>query len=325
MVLGAQVAVDELNAGGGILDQIIRIEFRDDQCSPRQAVAEAQRLAFHERVKFVIGHICSGASIAASHVYSKADVIQLSPASTAPEFTDRGGNNVFRLSPRSDKAADLIAEYLDKNHQGETVAIAASDDKGMKDQANRLNEILDEKGIKVLLSRTYPGDSYDISKILFDDTYLNADVIVNFSIYWRLRDSANYLRKIRKPFLFLGGITFDTVQQLGDLAGTGALMIAPLDPTYGTVTTNVQGVQDKFRAQGIPADAYAYYSYAAVQVLAQAIEGAQSTDFDAVLAAMRQNQFGTVLGDVRFDDNGDSNLPGFAIYEWTAKGLRLNQ
>ncbi len=93
---GVQQAVDDLNAAGGILGEKIAVQFEDDAGDPKQAVSVANRL-MTDRIKFVIGHQNSGASIPASEVYAESVALQVTPASTNPEFTDRGLWNTFRI------------------------------------------------------------------------------------------------------------------------------------------------------------------------------------------------------------------------------------
>ena len=68
---------------------------------------------------------------------------------------------------------------------------------------------------------------------------------------------------------------------------------------------------------GIDPEGYTLYTYAAIQTFAQAAEAAGSTDLDAVIGALRDGSFETVLGDLTFDDNGDIEQPAYVWYEWT--------
>ena len=74
---------------------------------------------------------------------------------------------------------------------------------------------------------------------------------------------------------------------------------------------------EKFRAKGIEPEGYVLYTYAAIQAWAQAAsKTAGSTDFDAVVKALNDGTFDTVLGTLNFDDKGDVSLPGYVFYEW---------
>src|SRR3954454_17578782 len=101
MQRGAELAVSDINAAGGVRGEKIRLLVADDFCDPDQAVAAARKLV-SEGVIFVAGHYCSGASIPASKVYEDAGVLMISPASTNPKLTDLDRANVFRVIGRDD-------------------------------------------------------------------------------------------------------------------------------------------------------------------------------------------------------------------------------
>src|SRR5436190_7777276 len=84
---GSEMAVKDINAAGGVNGEQLKLEVGDDQCDPKQAVQVANDLV-KKGVKFVAGHFCSGSSIPASAVYIEEGVLQITPASTNPAFTE---------------------------------------------------------------------------------------------------------------------------------------------------------------------------------------------------------------------------------------------
>ena len=121
---GAQMAVVDLNAKGGIMGRRVKLEIGDDACDPKQAVAVANSLA-SKKVTFVAGHFCSGSSIPASDVYADEGMLQISPASTNPTLTDRGEKyaNVFRVCGRDDQQGRVGADYIAEKFPGRAVAV----------------------------------------------------------------------------------------------------------------------------------------------------------------------------------------------------------
>jgi branched-chain amino acid transport system substrate-binding protein len=99
---GAEQAVADINAAGGVLGQKLVLEVGDDACDPKQAVAVANQM-INKGVVLMAGHFCSGSSIPASNVYAEENVLQISPASTNPQLTERGLDNVFRTCGRDDR------------------------------------------------------------------------------------------------------------------------------------------------------------------------------------------------------------------------------
>src|SRR5262249_42373815 len=109
---GAEQAIADINAKGGVLGQKLQLEVGDDACDPKQAVAVANQLAA-KKVLMVAGHYCSGSSIPASAVYSDAGIIQISPASTNPKYTDeRPGKGTLRVCGRDDQQGGIAGAFL---------------------------------------------------------------------------------------------------------------------------------------------------------------------------------------------------------------------
>ena len=81
---GAELAVADINAAGGVLGKKLKLEVGDDACDPKQARAVAEKLA-SMKLPVVIGHFCSSSSIPASEPYAESNVLQISPASTNPQ------------------------------------------------------------------------------------------------------------------------------------------------------------------------------------------------------------------------------------------------
>jgi len=93
---GGELAVEDINAAGGVLGKKLDLSTGDDACYPEQAVTVANQMT-GSNVVLVAGHYCSSSSIAASKVYAKSNTVQISPASTNPTLTDdRAGPNIYR-------------------------------------------------------------------------------------------------------------------------------------------------------------------------------------------------------------------------------------
>ena len=120
--IGALKAIGHLNDKGGVLGKEIVAISLDDACEPPQAKAVARQMV-KEGVIFIVGHVCSGASLAVSKIYEKAGIIMISPASTNPKVTDEGGPNVFRVIGRDDQQGTIAGDYLANNYSNSKIAI----------------------------------------------------------------------------------------------------------------------------------------------------------------------------------------------------------
>src|SRR5262249_29099519 len=107
-----EMAVDERNAAGGILGAPIVLVAADDKADGAEGKAVAQRFCDDPRVLGVVGHVNSGVTVEASNVYKACRLSMLTAMSSTPEVTDRGLDNVFRLTNRNDNKGPAIAAYL---------------------------------------------------------------------------------------------------------------------------------------------------------------------------------------------------------------------
>ena len=115
---GAEQAMADLNAAGGVLGKKLALDVEDDACDPKQARSVAEKIA-SAKIPFVAGHYCSSSSIPASEAYADGNVLQITPASTNPLFTERKLWNVARVCGRDDQQGLVAAEYIAKNLQGQ--------------------------------------------------------------------------------------------------------------------------------------------------------------------------------------------------------------
>jgi ABC-type branched-chain amino acid transport systems, periplasmic component len=165
MKAGAEQAIKDINAAGGINGEKVVLEVGDDACDPKQAVAVANQLV-NKGVSFVAGHFCSGSSIPASDVYEEEGVIQISPASTNPALTDAGKFNVFRVCGRDDQQGQIAGEYLLDNFKGKKIAIVHDKQAYSKGLADETKKTLNAGGIEEALYDTITPGEKDYSALV---------------------------------------------------------------------------------------------------------------------------------------------------------------
>src|SRR5262249_33152535 len=109
-----EMAVDERNAAGGILGAQVVLVSADDKADAAEGKTLAQRFSDDPRLLGVVGHVNSGVTVEASNVYKACRLSMVTAMSSTPEVTDRGLENVFRLTNRNDNKGPAIAAYLYK-------------------------------------------------------------------------------------------------------------------------------------------------------------------------------------------------------------------
>lgn len=311
---GVEVAVADLNAAGGVLGQQVRLTVLDDACDGGQAVAAAQRLAA-AKVTFVVGHLCSGASIPAAKVYEEAGIIQITPASTNPRLTEEGRANVFRTCGRDDHQGAIAGDYLADHWRDARIAILHDGSVYGKGLADETRKQLNKRGLaETLYEALAPGQS-DYSPLVAKLRTAGITV-AHFGGYHQ--EAALLIREARQRGYDLqlvsgDALATDSFWQITGPAGEGTRFTFFPDPRRNRAA---DPVVDRFRKQGYEPEGYTLFSYGAVQIWAQAVAKAGAPETKTVIAALRANEFDTVLGKISFDAKGDLKQPGFAWYVW---------
>jgi branched-chain amino acid transport system substrate-binding protein len=313
--IGAEQAVADINAEGGVNGEKLQLMIGDDACDPKQAVAVANQFAA-AGVPFVAGHFCSGSSIPASQVYADEEIVQISPASTNPDFSDkRPGKGIFRVCGRDDQQGQVAAEYILKNYPGARIAVIDDKTAWGKGITDALLTTLRSAGHEPAYVTSYTAGEKDFSSLATRLKSEKIDVLFAGGYYTEVGLITRQMREQSLDAVVMGGdaiFTNDYWAITGD-AGTGTKMTFAPDPRKNE---RAKAVVEELEADGKSAEGYALYTYAAIQTWADAAEKAGTTDFEPVVEALGSGSFETVIGDVSFDEHGDVNLPGFVVYEW---------
>jgi branched-chain amino acid transport system substrate-binding protein len=315
MKAGAEMAVKDINAAGGVLGEKLVLEIGDDACDPKQAVTVANQMV-NKGVVFMAGHFCSGSSIPASAVYDEEGIVQISPASTNPKLTDEGGPGVFRVCGRDDQQGIVAGNYIADHFANAKVAILHDKTAYGKGLADETQKQFHKRGKKETMYEAYTAGEKDYSALV---SKMKANQIGVIYIGGYHTEAGLILRQAREQGLKAQLISGDALvtqeywQITGD-AGEGTLMTFSPDPRKNP---EAAPVVKRFRDAGIEPEGYVLYTYAAIQTWAQAAAKADSTDFDAVVKTLHSGKFNTVLGEIGFDDKGDVSAPGYVFYQWS--------
>jgi branched-chain amino acid transport system substrate-binding protein len=307
--------VADLNKAGGVLGQQLVLDVADDACDPKQAVSVANQLA-SKSVKLVAGHFCSGSSIPASKVYSEEGILEISPASTNPKYTDEGSWNTFRVCGRDDEQGKVAGDYLAKHYKSDKIAILNDNSAYGKGLADETEKALHAAGGQETLATAYTPGEKDYSSLVSRLKQAGVSVIYIGGYH---TEAGLIIRQAKEQGLkatLVGGdalVTNEFWQIAGD-AGTGTMMTFPPDPRL--MKTAAEVVKE-FKAKNIDPEGYVLYTYGAVQVWADAVKKVGSTDAKKVAEALKATgNWPTVLGPVSFDKKGDTTGGGYVFYVW---------
>ena len=174
--IGANSAIAALNANGGLLGEDIVATSVDDACDPEQAKAAANKLVT-EGVVFVVGHVCSGESLAASQIYEKAGSIMISPASTNPKVTEGGHANVFRVIGRDDQQGTIAGDFIADKFAGKNIAIIHDGQTYGLGLAEFTKQQLNKRGATEVLFESFAPDQPDYQPLVDKLIAAKVDVV----------------------------------------------------------------------------------------------------------------------------------------------------
>jgi len=314
---GADAAMKDFNAAGGVLGKQIKLEIGDDACDPKQANALANKTA-GLKVAAVIGHFCSGSSIPASQVYSEQGIVQISPASTNPKLTDeRAGPSIYRVCGRDDQQGSVAGAYIKANFGAKNVAVVHDKSAYGKGLADETKKAMNGLGKTEVLYEAITAGEKDYTALVSKLKQANVE-LVYFGGYHT--EAGLIVRQMRAQGLkaaLMGGDALVTQEywQITGEDGAGTLMTFSPDPRKNPAAADLV---KKFRAAGVEPEGYVLYTYAAFQAWKQAVEKAKTVKTDDVVKVLDSTEFDTVIGKFKFDKKGDPSLPPYAVYKWGA-------
>ena len=312
---GVEQAVEDIDKSGGILGQKLEVEPGDDVSDPKQGVSVANKFV-GDGVKFVVGHFNSGVTIPASDVYSENGILFITPSATNPKVTDRNLWDAFRTCGRDDQQGMVWAELARDKLKGKKIAVVHDKTTYGKGLADAALDNMHKFGIKEALYEGVNTGEKDYSAIVSKIKESGADYLMWGGLH---TEGGLIVRQMRdqgmNTIVISGdGITDSEFAAIGGSGVEGTLM------TFGPEPRNNPNAKDAvaaFKAKGFDPQGYTLYSYAAVQIMKQAAEKANSLDPKKVAAVMHSGvPFHTVIGDISYDKKGDRTTVDYVWYVW---------
>ncbi|MGV8839229.1 MAG: branched-chain amino acid ABC transporter substrate-binding protein [Bauldia sp.] len=318
---GAEAAVAAVNAAGGVLGQQLVVQVADDTAelalcsSEERATAVANQMA-GAGIVFVVGHLCSVASIAAAPVYAAEGILQIAPGAPDARFTDeRAGPGTFRLFGRADAQAITAAELIATRFADVPIAVVDDQTEYGRKLGGAIREALGNAGVTLAFNESYVPLVIDLPDLVRRIGASGAGLVY-------FAGGATEAARLRIEMLAQGSTAIlfggdaladpDFIDAAG-AAGDGTLFTWPPDPRQ---TLEAADVVAAMRAAGTEPAGIALYAYAAVQIWAAAAAEAGTTDLGPVAAAISAGTFDTVIGPVAFDDRGAADIVGWEVHEW---------
>ena len=322
---GVQLAVNDINAKGDLVIGGKKVKLvmigEDDASDPKQGTIVAQKLV-DAKVAAVVGHDNSGVSIPANTIYSAAGLVQVSPASTDPDYTlkgkrtPKGSVSAYRVVATDAQQAPALAKYL-LSKGVKSVAVMDDSTQYGKGLADQFEKAMKAAGVNIVLRESVQDKTTDFKPLLTKVKGINPDYV-----FWGgMDDTASTLVKqmrelgLRSNMASADGVCTDKFIELSGAAGKGVICSQAGLP----LEKMAKGEQFKTNYEktfaGQKVQIYAPIAYDATYAIVEAMKIANSVEPEAIAAAMPKVSFEGLIGPIAFDEKGDIKNGAISIFE----------
>jgi len=283
---GVELAVEEINAAGGVLGRPLEIVYGDDKGDSKEAVSVAQRFASDSSITAIVGHFFSGATLAAGPIYQQNGIPTIAMASTNPEVTNIG-DYVYRINVGDNYQGSQLANLLYSEGYKKASIIYDNSDYGKGVSDVFANSFINLGG-EVLINDSYMGtQDKDFSIILTKIANSDTEVIILASYYSEAALIKRQARNFGIEIPFYGSdslYTTDFITLAGaDAEGTYVVAYFHESNPSDAAQEFIAKFKEKYNKK---VDAWSPYCYDAIYVMADSIERAGSTDREAIKDAI---------------------------------------
>lgn len=319
--VGARMAIEQINKAGGVNGAQLEGVIYDDACDPKQAVAVANKIV-NDGISFVVGHLCSSSTQPASDIYEDEGILMITAASTSPDITARGYQLIFRTIGLDNLQGPTAGNFIADKVKPKAVAVVHDKQQYGEGIATAVRDTLQAKGINVVAFEGINAGDKDFSALIAKLKRANVDFVYYGGYHPELGLLLRQSRERGLDARFMGpeGVGNKEISAIAGPAAEGLLVTLPR--SFDQDPKN-QALVEAFKAKKEdPSGPFVFPAYAAVQVIAEGIKIAGSTDTEKVAAALRANTFETPTGTLAFDEKGDLKDFSFVVYEWHQDGTK---
>lgn len=308
---GYQLALDEVNAAGGVLGRRVELLAYDNRCNPSEAVNVANKL-IEAKVVAIVGAHCSSATLATMPLIADAHIALVDGVASSPKITEMsgvGGNQwAFRINPSDDDMMNALGLYLGQNSKLKRIAVLAEDTDFGRGGAAAFAAVAKKNGLEIISTDFHPQSYPDFTSLLTRIQQSKPDAIALFQL---AGDQLNFLRNamqlgVRIPYIgrFDPGGNNLQIIQAGGMEGS----ITAWTYSYLVDTPENKAFAAEIEKQHKTTPVLQTWAgYDAMRLVLKAIKEAGSTDPTAIQNSLKKIEFTNVMGaPVKFDDHNQA-------------------
>lgn len=319
---GVDTAIETINSSGGVLGKQLEAVVVDDACEPKQGPVVANRIV-NDGIGYVVGHVCSGATIAATNIYEEEGVVMVTPSATAPAVTDgKGYHFIFRTIGRDDQQGPAAAKFIADKIKPELVAVIHDKQSYGQGIAAAVRDDLEAAGYKISMFEGINAGDSDYSAVITKLKSSGADFVYYGGYHPEmgllLRQGAE--QGLTAKFMGPEGVGNPDINAIAGESVEGMLVTLPADFTKDASNADVvKAFTDKGRD---PGGAFQMTAYSAAVSIAEGIKAVGEDSPEKVADYLHANSVNTPIGNISWNDQGDLEEFKFDIFTWHKDGSK---
>jgi branched-chain amino acid transport system substrate-binding protein len=307
---GIALAIDEINAGGGVDGRRIKLIIEDTKSAPRDCVSAFEKLASQDKVPVILGPMSSSEVLSVAPLAEQRHILLFTPSASSPAISD-AGDYIFRNVPSDVFEGSAMAEVAADQLKLKSIGILyINTDYGIG-VVQTFRAAYEKLGGKVVDAEAYPDGTRDFRTHLQKIKEANPEALYIVG-YKEMGAAVAQTKELALPQRLLSTAIFEDPEILkaaGDAAEGLVFTSITFDPANPDprAVAFTKNYRERFKREP---DGYAASAYDAACILAQAARSAGSLEPDRMKDALYHMQdFKGLLGNVKFDAKGDAMLP----------------
>lgn len=318
--------VSDVNGRGGLMvggeKRMIEIIEYDDQTNPGETIKAVQRLATQDNADFILAPYSTGFNIAVAPIFARYGYPQITSTAITDQISSLSGKfpDLFFTLGGTTALVQSVVDILDEKKAageiGNKIAMVNVADAFGIEMATAATPIFEAAGYEIVYETSYPLGTPDLSPVVKGAKAANPDAFIAWSYppdTFGLTEQAMIENLDVGVFYTAVATSFPAYVKVFGPAAEGVLGAGGVHADgdafkkYATRHEAVTGLKPDFWASAV--------MYSSLQILEQAIEGANTLDRKVVSDYIRNNAFETVIGTIDFDDE-NNNASYWTVGQW---------
>ncbi|MGD8191499.1 branched-chain amino acid ABC transporter substrate-binding protein [Brevibacillus ginsengisoli] len=309
------MAVKKINAAGGVLGKKLKIEIADDGCDPQMSTAAANKLV-SQNVTAVVGGYCSGATLPASGVFKNAGIPMIVTAANSAKLPAQGYDTLFLINGLVPDQAQKAADYMG-NKNAKKIALVHDNSAYAKDLADSAKAAIEKAGGTVIAFEAINPEEKDFSALATKLKGLQPDATYFTGYYAAGGLMLKQFKQKSVPGLFMvgdGSFSEDVIKIAGADNAEGLLITAT--PTAELIDGAQAFVSEYKQAYNLAPGPFSALTYNGINLLADSLKRANSTDKEALKKAIKETKEFQALGQtISFNNQNTLDTSNFAVIQ----------